>query len=229
MIIPVFDVKNNECVCGQSGKRDTYSKLISIYGEDPIEIVNNLKKSGVKCVYVADLDKIEGQGDNSVLISQINSILPVMLDNGTNSIEDIEINKKISTYSIFATESMESIEDTIKIFKDKPFEKLIISVDIKNNEPLVKNKDIKIEDIISLINTVKPDYTIVLNISQVGTKEGHNTDLIKYIINKTPYTQHIIAGGVTNESIRNYNSEGIDNFLIGTILHNGTMLEEYKW
>ena len=49
------------------------------------------------------------------------------------------------------------------------------------------------------------------------------------IISKTPYTQHIIAGGLTNESIRKYKSEGIDNFLIGTILHDGLMSEEYKW
>ena len=89
MIIPVFDVKNNECVSGKSGKRDTYTKLSSIYGENPIEITTNLKKSGAKCVYIADLDKIENKGDNSELILKINKILPVILDNGANSIDDI--------------------------------------------------------------------------------------------------------------------------------------------
>ena len=172
MIIPVFDVKNNECVSGKSGKRDTYTKLSSIYGENPIEITTNLKKSGAKCVYIADLDKIENKGDNSELILKINKILPVILDNGANSIDDIKFNKKICRYSILATETMESIEDTINIFKETPHENLIISIDIKNNELLTNNSNIKMEDIISLINEVKPDYTILLNISQVGTKEG---------------------------------------------------------
>lgn len=229
MIIPVFDVKNNECVSGKSGKRDTYTKLSSVYGENPIEITTNLKKSGVKCVYIADLDKIENKGDNSELILKINKILPVILDNGANSIDDIKFNKKICRYSILATETMESIEDTINIFKETPHENLIISIDIKNNELLTNNPNIKMEDIILLINEVKPDYTILLNISQVGTKEGNENILIKDIISKTPYTQHIIAGGLTNESIGQYKSEGINNFLIGTILHNGLMLEEYKW
>lgn len=229
MIIPVFDVKNNGCVSGQSGKRNTYTRLNSIYGEDPIEIAFNLKKSGARCLYIADLDKIENDGDNSELISKINKILPVILDNGANSIEDIHFNKKICTYSILATETMGSVDDTIEIFKKLPFEKLILSVDIKNNELLVNNSNIKINDIISLVNEVKPDYTILLNISHVGTKKGNGDAFTKEVISKTPYTQHIMAGGITNESIRKYKSEGIDNFLIGTILHDGSMFEEYKW
>jgi phosphoribosylformimino-5-aminoimidazole carboxamide ribotide isomerase len=229
MIIPVFDIKNKECVSGKSGKRNTYTKLTSIYGKDPLEITTNLKKSGAKCIYIADLDKIESIDDNSKLISKINKILPVILDNGASSVEEIKSNKKICTYSILATETMDSIDDTIKIFKELPFEKIILSIDIKNNELLINNSDIKMKDIISLVNEVKPDYTILLNISQVGTKKGNDETFIKEIISKTPYTQHIIAGGLTNDSIRKYKLEGIDNFLIGSILHDGTMIEEYKW
>jgi phosphoribosylformimino-5-aminoimidazole carboxamide ribotide isomerase len=229
MIIPVFDIKNKECVSGKSGKRNTYTKLTSIYGKDPLEITTNLKKSGAKCIYIADLDKIESIDDNSKLISKINKILPVILDNGASSVEEIKSNKKICTYSILATETMDSIDDTIKIFKELPFEKIILSIDIKNNELLINNSDIKMKDIISLVNEVKLDYTILLNISQVGTKKGNDETFIKEIISKTPYTQHIIAGGLTNDSIRKYKLEGIDNFLIGSILHDGTMIEEYKW
>jgi phosphoribosylformimino-5-aminoimidazole carboxamide ribotide isomerase len=229
MIIPVFDIKNKECVSGKSGKRNTYTKLTSIYGKDSLEITTNLKKSGAKCIYIADLDKIESIDDNSKLISKINKILPVILDNGASSVEEIKSNKKICTYSILATETMDSIDDTIKIFKELPFEKIILSIDIKNNELLINNSDIKMKDIISLVNEVKPDYTILLNISQVGTKKGNDETFIKEIISKTPYTQHIIAGGLTNDSIRKYKLEGIDNFLIGSILHDGTMIEEYKW
>ncbi|MBE6485307.1 MAG: HisA/HisF family protein [Methanosphaera stadtmanae] len=229
MIIPVFDIKNNECVSGKSGKRKTYTKLNSVYGENPIEITINLKKSGAKYIYIADLDKIENRGNNSELISEINKILPVILDNGASSIEDILFNKKICAYSILATETMKSIEDTIEIFKELPFEKLIVSIDIKNNELLINNSNIKMNEIISLVNEVKPDYTILLNISQVGTRKGNADKFINEIISKTPYTQHIIAGGLTNKSIKKYKSEGIDNFLIGSILHEGSLFDDYKW
>ena len=229
MIIPVFDVKNNECVSGKSGNRNTYTKLESVYGEHPLEIVTNLKREGAKCIYIADLDKIENKGDNSQLIARLNEILPVLLDNGANSIEDVKSNRNICTYSILATETMTSIDETARIFKEHPFEKLIISIDIKNNELLTDNDDIKLDDVISLVNNVKVPYIIILNISQVGTLGGNNGSLIKEIIDETPYTQHIIAGGVTNESIDEYKKIGIDNFLIGTVLHDGSLSKKYEW
>ena len=171
MIIPVFDVKGNQCVSGKSGKRDTYTRLESVYGDDILDIARNLKMSGAKSVYSADLDKIEGCGDNSSLISQVNDIIPVLLDNGANCVDDIVFNKNICTYSILASESMTNLNDIRNIFEELPYEKLIISVDIKDNELLVEDKDIKFSDVISLINDVKPDYSILLNISQVQKKE----------------------------------------------------------
>ncbi len=229
MIIPVFDVKGNQCVSGKSGKRDTYTRLESVYGDDILDIARNLKMSGAKSVYIADLDKIEGCGDNSSLISQVNDIIPVLLDNGANCVDDIVFNKNICTYSILASESMTNLNDIRNIFEELPYEKLIISVDIKDNELLVEDKDIKFSDVISLINDVKPDYSILLNISQVGTEKGNNDSTVKNLIDNTPYTQHVIAGGVTNESIREYRSAGIDNFLIGTILHEGNLSDEFNW
>lgn len=229
MIIPVFDVKNGLFVCGKSGKRDTYRELSSVYGNAPLDIIFNLKKSGACCVYIADLDKIEGVGDNSSLICEINKVIPVLLDNGANCVEDIVANQNICTYSILASETMTNIVDCYAIFNEISSDNIIISVDVKDNELLIKNDDIKIEDVISLINDVKPAYTILLNISDVGTKKGFKNSFIDYIISETPFTQHIIGGGLTNKSIHDYKKEGIDNFLVGTLLHDGGLLNEYKW
>lgn len=229
MIIPVFDVKDGVCVSGKSGERDTYTVLDSVFGEDVLSIVCTLKDMGARVVYVADLDRIEGVGDNSCLISRINDVLPVLLDNGASCIDDFQSSMNISTYPILATETMTSTGEIEKIFEEMPYNNIVFSVDIKDDELLVKNKDIELEDIILLINKVKPAYTILLNISQVGTRKGNNGSIISEIIDKTPYTQHIIAGGLTNESISSYKSRGIDNFLIGTLLHSGLLSEEHNW
>ena len=223
MIIPVIDIMNNQCVSGKSGNREEYTELKSIYGNNPITLAQNLKKDGAKLIYIADLDKIENKGDNSKLISEINHVLPVLLDNGISNLNDVKNNENICTYSILATETMTSIEETINIFKIVDNEKLVISIDIKNNELLLNNKDINIEDIIKLINKVKPRYTILLNISQVGTKKQSDNILIKKIIQEIHETTFIIGGGITNESIEKFNNEGIDDFLIGTILHEGNL------
>lgn len=229
MIIPVFDVKDNISVSGKSGERDTYTKLDSVYGDDIFSICRRLRSSGANVVYIADLDRINGVGDNSELIAEINEIIPVLLDNGASCIEDVVFDKNICTYPILATETMDSIESIKEIFKEMPYENILISIDIKDNELLIKDKRIKLVDVIELVNELRPAYTILLNISQVGTRHGNNSKVIKEIIEKTPYTQHIIAGGLTNESITEYKKEGIDNFLVGTILHEGKLSKKHLW
>lgn len=229
MIIPVFDVKDGMCVSGKSGFRDTYTRLDSVYGDDIFEMSLSLRDAGARVVYIADLDRIMGVGDNSGLISEVNEVVPVLLDNGASCVDDIIFNKNICTYPILATETMNSISDVEQIFEEMPHDNIVISVDIKDNELLIENKCIKLDDIICLINKVKPAYTILLNLSQVGTEKGNTTNIIEDIIEKTPYTQHIIAGGITNQSITSYKKKGIDNFIIGTILHEGRLSTKHTW
>lgn len=228
MIIPVVDMKDSMCVSGKSGMRDTYTELRSIYGRgcDIIDLASNLRDDGAKLMYIADLDKIEGVGDNSSLISKVNEIIPVMLDNGISTPDDIEENSKICTYNIVATETLSSISDAYAIFEKYDNEKLIFSVDIKDNEVLLKDKSIKVSELIELINDVKPKYVILLNITQVGQKQQKQCDVVDEIISKTPTVEHIMAGGITNQAIAEYKKVGIDNFLIGTILHEGKL--EYE-
>lgn len=223
MIIPVFDVKDNQAVSGKSGNRDTYSKLESIYGSDILEIASNLKDDGAKLIYIADLDKIENNGSNDKLVSKINEIIPVMLDNGIRTLTDLEENKNLCTYNIVATETLPNINEAHNIFENYDKEKLILSVDIKNNKLLNQNNNINLDEIIELIKIHKPKYTILLNISQVGTKTQTKTPIIDEIIQKTPNTTHIMAGGLTNQAITNYMKDNINTFLIGTILHEGTL------
>lgn len=228
MIIPVVDMKDSMCVSGKSGMRDTYTELSSVYGRgsDIIDLASNLCDAGAKLMYIADLDKIEGVGDNSSLISKVNDIIPVMLDNGISTVDDIRKNSEICTFNIVATETLGSISDAYEIFKNYASEKLIFSVDIKDNEVLLKDKSIKVSELIELINNVKPKYVILLNITQVGQKQQKQCDIIDEIISKTPTVEHIMAGGITNQAISEYKAQGINNFLIGTILHEGKL--EYE-
>lgn len=223
MIIPVMDIMNNDCVSGKSGNRSSYTHLNSVYGDTPLDIAKNLKKAGAKAVYIADLDKIENTGDNLELISSINNIIPVLLDSGISNINDIKNDKNKCTYPILATETLNSIKETYEIFNNHNSNQLVFSIDIKNNHVLLKNNNIELNDIIKLINKVKPKYTIILNISQVGTKKQSNTQLTEKIIKKTPHTTHFIAGGLTNETIHEYKMKNINNFLVGTILHEGNL------
>lgn len=223
MIIPVVDIKENECVSGKSGKRDSYKKLNSIYGDNPMEIAHNLKKSGYCLLYVADLDKLEHTGDNSQLIAKINETIPVLLDNAIKNIDDIRENRNITTYNILATESISNLSDISDIIKSYPNDKLVVSIDIKEDELLIENKDIDIDDIISLINDSDIEYVIILNITQIGTEVSDKSKIEEHILENIKDVKFIIAGGITEESISRYKKENIDNFLVGTVLHEGKL------
>lgn len=218
-----MDIKNNECVSGKSGKRNTYSRLKSVYGNTPLEIAVNLKKDGYTYLYIADLDKIEGISNNDKLISDINGIIPVILDNGITKKEDLVCNKKITTYSILATETIQSIDGLIEMIDFQGAENTIVSIDIKDNKLLIANKDISLDDLLCVIKNKHVKNVIILNISNVGTKNSDNNSITEYIIKNTPDSTHILAGGITNETIHENNRRGISNFLIGTILHEGLL------
>lgn len=227
MIIPVVDMKDNMCVSGKSGMRDTYQKLCSVYGNNPLMIAENLKERGFDYLYIADLDKIEGVGDNGQLISRINGIIPVLLDDGISNVEDLRENMKISSFSILATETIMSIQEAEDIIKSRGKENIIVSIDIKDNKLLIKNNDICIDDIISLINRCHVKHVIILNITNVGTKNSQKASLQDKVLKHTPHANHIIAGGLTNKAIQDYVQSGITNFLVGTILHEGNLDEKY--
>ena len=227
MIIPVFDVKDSRCVSGKGGNRSSYDSLSSVYGDDVVEVSRNLRDDSFEVVYVADLDMLEDCGDNSGIISEVNDVVSVMLDNACFDVSSIKKYENICTYSILATENIRSLDDVRQIFNLPLRNRIVFSIDIKNNDLLIKNNDIGLDDIISIVNEVKPDYTIILNLSQVGTKKTDDNDIIDYIIRKTPYTQHILGGGITNKSIAKYQKMGIDNFLVGTILHEGLLDKKY--
>lgn len=223
MIVPVIDMMNNICVSGKSGKRNTYTKLESVYGDNPLTIAKNLRDDKAQVLYIADLDNIEGNGNNNELISKINKIIPVMLDNGISSMDNFKNNENICSYSILATETIESLDDVREIFIKSGSRQVVVSIDIKNNELLCRNNDITLDDIIQLIDEFKPEYTIILNITLVGTKSRKDDKITDYIISRTPDTTHFIAGGITNEIIRDYHEKNITNFLIGTLLHEGKL------
>ncbi|MDO5825387.1 MAG: hypothetical protein BZ137_07820 [Methanosphaera sp. rholeuAM130] len=223
MIIPVVDIKDNECVSGKSGNRKSYKKLRSVYGESPLEIAENLKKAGYELLYVADLDRLEKTGDNSELISRINGIIPVLLDNAIENANDVDNNQEISTYDILATESLMNLDDFERIIGEYPNDRLVVSMDIKDERLLIANDEIGVDDIIELIDNSDIGYVILLNVSRVGTKSSDKSPLEEYILERIKNVEFIMAGGITREAIKRYNNQNINSFLVGTLLHEGKL------
>lgn len=219
--IPVIDLKENQAVSGKSGMRDTYQPLRTIFApsSSPVEIANGLKLNGAHEIYIADLDLIESKGHNINDIKLINTILPVMFDGGVKNFEAFKFFLDFAYKVIIPTETIESVEEIIKIFNTLPRERIVISIDVKDDKLLAKNLDLSLSDFKEVLKELNPSEIILLDISSVGTNKGYNKKLIDEF---SEFKNNlIVAGGINKDSLSELESLGIKKVLIGTSLHSG--------
>ncbi|WP_296792493.1 HisA/HisF family protein [uncultured Methanobrevibacter sp.] len=219
--IPVIDLKQGQAVSGKSGMRDTYTPLQTVFAPsaNPVEIAQGLKLNGADEMYIADLDLIESEGHNINDIKMVNTILPVLFDGGVKNCEAFEFFLDYAYRVIVPTETLESIEEMKKIFDKFPKERIVVSVDVKNNELLAKNLDLNLSEFKEILKELDPSDIILLDITGVGTQKGYNEELLKEF--EDLKDKLIIAGGLNRNSLAELESLGIKKVLIGTSLHSG--------
>ncbi|WP_458404215.1 HisA/HisF family protein [Methanobrevibacter sp.] len=219
--IPVIDLKQHQAVSGKSGMRDTYTPLQTVFApsSNPVEIAQGLKLNGADEMYVADLDLIESCGHNIADVKMVNTILPVIFDGGVKNLEGFEFFLDYAYKIIIPTETVESIDEMKRIFEKFPKERIVVSVDVKDNELLAKNMDLTLSEFRKILRELDPNEIILLDISGVGTEKGYNKELLDEFGEFKE--KLIIAGGLNKNSIGELESLGIKKVLIGTSLHSG--------
>ena len=219
--IPVIDLKQHQAVSGKSGMRDTYKPLNTVFAPsaNPVEIAQGLKLNGADEMYIADLDLIESQGHNINDVKMVNTIIPVIFDGGVKNLESFEFFLEYAYKIIVPTETLESVDELRKIFEKYPKERIVVSVDTKNNELLTKNMDMTLSEFKDVLIELDPNDIILLDITGVGTEKGYN----EYLLNEFEELKDklIIAGGLNKDSLGELESLGIKRVLIGTSLHSG--------
>lgn len=219
--IPVLDLKDGLAVSGKSGLRDTYQPLQTVFApsSNPIDIAQGLKINGADELYIADLDLIESKGHNINDIKMVNTIIPVILDAGIKNTESFSFFLDYAYKIIIPTETLESIDYLYEIFEKYPKERIVVSVDVKDNELYSKNIDLTLSQFKDVLVDVGATQVILLDISGVGTQKGYNEKLLKEFEDLKDVL--IIAGGLNKDSIGELEKIGIKKVLVGTSLHSG--------
>lgn len=219
--IPVLDLKGGQAVSGKSGLRDTYQPLQTVFApsSNPVEIAQGLKLNGADELYIADLDLIESNGHNINDIKMVNTIVPVILDGGVKNVESFSFFLDYAFKIIVPTETLESLDDLYEIFEKYPKERIVVSVDVKDNELFSKNLDLTLHEFKKILSEIDASQIILLDISGVGTNQGYNKDLLKEF--EDMKDKLIIAGGLNKDSINELQELGIKKVLVGTSLHSG--------
>ena len=219
--IPVLDLKEGQAVSGKSGLRDTYQPLQTVFApsSSPVEIAQGLKLNVADELYIADLDLIEKKGHNVNEIKMANTILPVMLDAGVKDVESFSFFLDYAFKIIVPTETLEDIDELYNIFEKYPKERIVISVDVKDNELYCKNLDLNFNQYKEILKELDPVEIILLDISGVGTNHGYNKKLLDEF--EDMKDKLIMAGGLNKDSIDELEKLGIKKVLVGTSLHSG--------
>src|SRR4030067_1072953 len=194
-IIFVLDVHKGTAVHAIRGERSKYQPVTGskvCNSSAPLEIIQVLSP---REVYIADLDRLQHQGDNFELIEKISGKTRTMADIGAENMNDIEKCAKISDTVILGTEtaSFDLIEKAAVQFPGR----INVSIDMKGGKVLTKDRemDVKPAELVKLLNDHEIRDIIVLELTRVGTCAGIDEGFLKDIVKVSSHIV-LVGGGI---------------------------------
>lgn len=230
-----MDILDGEVVHAIAGEREKYEPVESVLTESskPLKIASIFEKEGSDEIYVADLNKIQNEGNNLEVIDLLTSktSLDIMIDAGFKNYKEPKpyVDNGISKI-VLATETLKRFETIRKVVEKYPIS-VIGSIDLKGNEVIANSPELKkpIPQIVQEFEKNNTSEIILLNLQKVGTSTGLDMKTVKKIT-KISSIPVIVGGGVRNISdIQKAKKAGVSGVLMATAFHTGAItFEELK-
>lgn len=237
LVIPAIDIKNGKCVRTVQGipELDCYE-----YGNNPVEMAKIWRAENAKMIHIKDFDGAHEQSKrNYKVIEEICSsvVIPVEFAGGIRSLQDADdiMNAGVVRIAI-NTMAVENKNEFKKVFEKYGPTKIVISLDILDQELLIKGRSIKTG--INFRNFAKEMVDmgltrfIVCDITRNGTQLGPNIHLSKEIAELTG-AKITHAGGVRNKDelmdIQNLIPSGVDSVIVGRALYENRFPCQKLW
>lgn len=228
-VIPVLDIRDGIAVHAVAGQRERYKPLVGgVAGSsEPVEVAAAFENLGFREMYIADLDGIMKGCPDYPTIEKIKEKtgLALLVDAGVSSIADIEKLKKTGADKVIvSTESTRSADfpaDACKVFGR---EKIVLSIDVKNDEVLSGCERIKskIPQDVAAKFAEHAGEIILLDLSRVGMGKGPNLDLCRKVVGAAHGTNIIYGGGIhSDDDIELLRKAGVSGALVGSAVHDG--------
>ena len=186
-IIPAIDLKKGKVVRAIHGDRASYEPidLVTSHSSNPISFIKTLIiRYKPSTIYLADLDLLDGQGNNVDIIYKIANMFRnkiFWVDVGAKKIKKLNI-KNITP--ILCSESCEDIRLINYVYKDH-----IHSYDYKNQ--FLGTQYFK------KFRSSYKKKVIFMNISDVGNKKGPDFRYLRGML-KYSKTEYYVGGGVNS-------------------------------
>ena len=222
LIMPAVDIKNGKCVQLVQGKPG--SEMVEI--DNPEMVAKHWQDLGAETIHVIDLDgTINGIASFDIIKKILKEVsVPIQLGGGIRSLEyarqllDLDIERLIiGTMGIQHPESIEALS------KEYGSERIMISLDSKDNKVVIKGWQEKIDKSpVELSNEFKQHGAgsiLFTNVDVEGLLGGFYTQPVEDL-KKSVDIPIVYSGGITTtDDIKKLNDTGVEGVVIGSALY----------
>jgi phosphoribosylformimino-5-aminoimidazole carboxamide ribotide isomerase len=227
MIIPVVDLRNGQVVHAYRGMREHYRPVQShlTQSSHPPEIVAAfLDLFPFTTIYLADLDAIQGRGNNRPIIEQLTRRFRstvFWIDAGTSTLPMRKPSARSPLQPVLGSESLTDLSLLTLPCTETPGRPPILSLDFLHD---------RLQGPPELLERTEiwPQQVIVMSIDAIGAAAGPDYKRIEAIRHLAPAHDLFAAGGVRDrDDIERLAGLGVSGALVASALHQGRIgLEE---
>lgn len=237
LVIPSIDIKNGKTVRVVQGIPELDCKE---YGSDPVEMAKIWRAENAKMLHVVDFDGAHDHShENFKVVEQMCSsvVIPVEFAGGIRNLDDTKLIMDTGIARLaLGTMSISDPAEFKKVFKLFGPEKIVLSLDIIDDELVIKGRRIKTginyKDYVIKMSDMGVERFIVTDVLRNGVLGGPNIQLCSEVakISKKKVT---ISGGVRNKDelmdIQNLMPLGIDSVIVGRALYENKFPCQKLW
>jgi phosphoribosylformimino-5-aminoimidazole carboxamide ribotide isomerase len=212
-LILAIDLMNGLVVHGKSGQRETYAPLT--WGLCPSAVPDEyIAYMRPRFVYIADLDSIQEQGDNTMIVQHITShVDQLLLDKGCK--DPATLTHIPGVLNIIGTETAGC--DPRRLFEYSG----VLSIDIKNGAVIPCKMDP-----VAFLDSIAHlffEAIIILNISTVGTETGLDAHLLSRLRSATTLPLYYGGGVATMQDLDMLAAASFNGAIVATAVHKGNI------
>jgi phosphoribosylformimino-5-aminoimidazole carboxamide ribotide isomerase len=220
-IIPVLDLKGGVVVRARMGQRDLYRPIETPLAatSDPRDIMRGLLSVyPFATVYIADLDAIQGAGDNAAALARLKAEWPkvkLWVDNGiADAAAAVRWFDRGLGHLVLGSESQSDLSLLHRFAHD---DRVVLSLDFRG--PTLQGPAQLLSDV-----SAWPAQVIVMTLARVGSGAGPDLERLAEVRALAPQRRFYAAGGVRDAGdLAALARVGIAGALVATSLHDGRL------
>ena len=237
LVIPSIDIKNGKTVRVVKGIPELNCQE---YGNDPVEMARIWRAENAKLIHVVDFDGAADHSKKNVkIIEEICSsvIIPVEFAGGIRTFDDAkEMLATGISRLVVSTIAIENRQDFIKSLEFFGPLKLVISLDIVDEEIVIRGRRIKTGisylDFAKEMSDLGVERFIVTDVNTNGMMNGPNIEMSKRVAEITG-AKITHSGGVRNKDelmdLQSLMPIGIDSVIVGRALYENRFPCQKLW